>query len=138
MPRRGFGWVVTCVPSACNRSITPFQLEASAKAPCTRTTVGPAAPSCGFVLMVSSLSRGPPSLLEGGPRCAEARCLIRVLLLREKLQLMHFSPFSRLLDYLRSLLGGRCKIVARQMVKSGIMPSYLRVSEKPVGRKPGE
>src|SRR5919107_3963602 len=66
MPRSGFGGAVTCTPSACSRSITPFQPEASAKAPCTRTTVGRDL-SCGFVLMAS-----PPylpdfihSLLEG-------------------------------------------------------------------------
>src|SRR5215203_3148376 len=51
MPRSGFAGAVTCTPSACSRSITPFQLEASAKAPCTRTTVS-RDPSCGFVLIV--------------------------------------------------------------------------------------
>src|ERR671910_439697 len=127
IPRSRFAGAVTCIPSACNRSITPFQLEASAKAPCTRTTVGPAAPSCGFVLMASSLSRGPPSLLEGGPRYAEARCLIRVLLLREKLQLMHFSPFSRLLDYLQSLLRAlqeRCEADGKERDYALISPSF--------------
>src|SRR5215210_2285381 len=53
MPRSGFGGAVTWTPSACSRSITSFQLEASAKAPCTRTTVG-RDPSCGFVLIASS------------------------------------------------------------------------------------
>src|SRR4051812_19854107 len=40
IPRSGFAGAVACTPSACSRSITPFQLEASAKAPCTSTTVG--------------------------------------------------------------------------------------------------
>src|ERR687890_2162327 len=52
MPRSGFGGAVTWTRSACSRSMTSFQLEASAKAPCTRTTVG-RDPSCGFVLMAS-------------------------------------------------------------------------------------
>ena len=47
MPRRGFAGAVTCTPSACSRLITSFQLEPSAKAPCTRTTVGRDA-SCGL------------------------------------------------------------------------------------------
>src|SRR3954469_21616321 len=40
IPRRGFAGALTATPSACRRSITPFQLEASANAPCTSTTVG--------------------------------------------------------------------------------------------------
>src|SRR4029079_14546791 len=40
MPRSGFGGAVTSPPLACRRSMTPFLLEASANAPCTRTTVG--------------------------------------------------------------------------------------------------
>ena len=40
MPRSGFAGAVTCTPLACSRSITPFQLEPSANAPCTSTTVG--------------------------------------------------------------------------------------------------
>ena len=40
MPRSGFGGAVTVRPFACSRSITPFQLDASAKAPWTRTMVG--------------------------------------------------------------------------------------------------
>src|SRR6187200_352425 len=39
MPRSGFGGATTCTPSFCRRSTTPFQLDASAKAPCTSTTV---------------------------------------------------------------------------------------------------
>src|ERR687885_2107689 len=54
MPRSGFAGAVTCTPSACSRSITPFQLEPSAKAPCTRTTVRGAA-----ALVVSSDMRAP-------------------------------------------------------------------------------
>src|SRR5690349_22727876 len=41
MPRRGFGTVVTGVPAACRPATTAFHDELSAKAPCTRTTVGP-------------------------------------------------------------------------------------------------
>src|SRR5215212_6088864 len=54
MPRSGFGGAVTCTPSACSRSITPFQPEASAKAPCTRTMVREAA-----AVVVSSDMRAP-------------------------------------------------------------------------------
>src|SRR6185312_13253664 len=39
MPRSGIAGAVTWIPAACRRSMTPFQLEASAKAPWTRTTV---------------------------------------------------------------------------------------------------
>src|SRR5918997_3137583 len=53
MPRSGLAGAVTCTPSACSRLITSFQLEPSAQAPCTRTTVG-WDPSCGFVLMAYS------------------------------------------------------------------------------------
>src|SRR3954453_14033599 len=44
MPRKGFGAALTWTPAACRRSTTPSQLEESAKAPCTRTTVSGAAP----------------------------------------------------------------------------------------------
>src|SRR4051794_17263259 len=40
IPRSGFAGALTATPFACRRSITPFQLEASANAPCTNTTVG--------------------------------------------------------------------------------------------------
>ena len=40
MPRSGFAGAVTFTPLACSRSMTPFQLEPSANAPCTSTTVG--------------------------------------------------------------------------------------------------
>ncbi|GAA3783260.1 hypothetical protein GCM10022206_23130 [Streptomyces chiangmaiensis] len=40
MPRSGLAGAITGYPSFCNRAITPFQLEASAKPPCTSTTVG--------------------------------------------------------------------------------------------------
>src|SRR4249919_3556643 len=40
IPRSGFAGAVTVTPFACSSSITPFQLDASAKAPCTSTTVG--------------------------------------------------------------------------------------------------
>src|SRR3954453_6218161 len=40
MPRSGLGGATTVQPSRWRRSTTPFQLEASAKAPCTRTIVG--------------------------------------------------------------------------------------------------
>src|SRR3954452_13646706 len=53
IPRSGFAGAVTCTPSACSRSITLFQLDPSAKAPCTRTTVG-RDPSCGYAFMASS------------------------------------------------------------------------------------
>src|SRR3712207_6386038 len=72
MPRRGLAGAVASTPSACSRSITSFQPEASAKAPCTRTTVG-RDPSCGFSLMVSSLSGEPPPRLRGGLGCIEGR-----------------------------------------------------------------
>src|SRR5690349_13859232 len=37
---------MTEYPSSCKRRITPSQLEASAQAPCTRTTVGFGASAC--------------------------------------------------------------------------------------------
>src|SRR5829696_7798580 len=61
MPRSGFAGAVTCTPSACSRSTTSFQLEASAKAPCTRTTVRGAA-----AVVVSSDMRAP---------CVSLRCV---------------------------------------------------------------
>src|SRR5215208_5939894 len=76
MPRSGFAGAVTCIPSACNRSTTSFQLEASAKAPCTRTTVGWDA-SCGFSLKSSSLVEGPEAeLLRLAPLCEGQRTLL--------------------------------------------------------------
>src|SRR5262245_34862910 len=39
MPRSGFGGAVTVTPLARSWGITPLQLEPSANAPCTRTTV---------------------------------------------------------------------------------------------------
>src|SRR3954470_1740517 len=69
IPRSGFAGAVTCTPSACSRSITLFQLDPSAKAPCTRTTVG-RDPSRGYVVMASSSLHLPghiQSLLGG--RC---------------------------------------------------------------------
>src|ERR1700754_1285188 len=53
MPRSGFGGAATSIPAACRRSTTPFQLEASAKAPCTRTTVS------GLVSVAVSDMRAP-------------------------------------------------------------------------------
>src|SRR5215216_4894490 len=53
MPRSGLGGQVTATPAACSRSITPFQPEASAKAPCTSATVrGPRLSSCVVSIMV--------------------------------------------------------------------------------------
>src|SRR5829696_949378 len=72
MPRSGFAGAVTCSPSACSRLITSFQLEPSAKAPCTRTTVG-WDPSCGFSLTPSSLVEGPQAeLFRLAPLCEGA------------------------------------------------------------------
>src|SRR6266498_186028 len=50
MPRSGLAGAVTWIPAACRRSMTPFQLEASAKAPWTRTTVSGASSvvACGI------------------------------------------------------------------------------------------
>jgi hypothetical protein len=39
-PRSGFAGAMTGTPFSCSRSITLFQLEPSANAPCTSTTVG--------------------------------------------------------------------------------------------------
>ena len=39
MPRSGFGAALTSSPRVCRRSTTPLQLEESANAPCTSTTV---------------------------------------------------------------------------------------------------
>src|ERR687890_1796729 len=73
MPRSGFARAVTCTPSACSRSITPFQLDPSAKAPCTRTTVG-RDPSCRFMLIVL-----PPWFSLSLPSCNAPVLYIRTL-----------------------------------------------------------
>src|ERR671921_2057217 len=70
MPRSGFAGAVTCTPCACSRLITSFQLEPSAKAPCTRTTEG-WDPFCGFSLMLPSFPQeaglvSPTGLANGG------------------------------------------------------------------------
>src|ERR1700750_2915698 len=39
MPRSGLAAATTGTPAACSRSMTPAQLELSANAPCTSTTV---------------------------------------------------------------------------------------------------
>ena len=57
IPRRGFAGAVTFTPFASSSSTTPFQLDASAKAPWTRTTVG-----------VSSDMRAPLVPAEEEPR----------------------------------------------------------------------
>jgi hypothetical protein len=56
MPRKGFGAAVTLIPAAWRRSMTPVQLDESAKAPWTRTTVSGA-------LEVASAMRAPYSVL---------------------------------------------------------------------------
>src|SRR4029453_915110 len=52
-PRSGIAGAVTWIPAACRRPITPFQLDPSANAPWTRTTVGVS------VLGVASDTRAP-------------------------------------------------------------------------------
>jgi hypothetical protein len=52
MPRKGFGTAVTWLPAAWKISMTPSQLDESAKAPWTRTTVSGA-------LKVASDMRAP-------------------------------------------------------------------------------
>src|SRR5215217_2267337 len=47
MPRNGLAGARTSTPAACRMGITPAQFEASAKAPCTSTTVRGAAPAVG-------------------------------------------------------------------------------------------
>src|SRR5215211_1689341 len=54
MPRNGFAGAVTWMPAACRRSITPLQLEASANAPWTRTTVRGALDGCSGTRVLSS------------------------------------------------------------------------------------
>src|SRR5260370_734560 len=65
----GFAGVMTEYPSSCRRRISPSQPEASAQAPCTRTTVGevrvpPVMTECPFALDMNwqmiSAGRGPP------------------------------------------------------------------------------
>src|SRR4029450_381271 len=70
MPRSGFGGAVTWIPAAWRRSMTPFQLEASAKAPWTSTTVS-----------------GPWSVVAGGmrpPRRVDSMTALRTLWLAGK------------------------------------------------------
>src|SRR6187455_1235748 len=56
-PRSGLGGAVFAIPAAFSSSSTPVQHEASAKAPCTRTTVKGAPPATGVasVMFVPSL-----------------------------------------------------------------------------------
>src|SRR4051794_6418686 len=54
MPRNGFAGATTWTPLARSRSTTPFQLDASANAPCTRTTVRGAAAGVASVIGVPS------------------------------------------------------------------------------------
>ena len=56
MPRSGFAGATTAMPSAMRRSTTPFQPEASAKAPCTSTTVTESE-------LVSGVMRAPGSVV---------------------------------------------------------------------------
>ena len=58
MPRSGLAAAITGTPVACSRSMTPAQLELSAKAPCTSTTVS------GEVVVVWDMVR-PPWSSEG-------------------------------------------------------------------------
>src|SRR4249920_2909972 len=60
MPRSGLAAATTGTPFACSRSITPAQLELSAKAPCTSTTVS------GDVLVVSDMVMAPLSVSSEG------------------------------------------------------------------------
>src|SRR5215217_9051790 len=54
IPRRGLAGAVTATPAASSRSTTPFQLEASAKAPYTSTTVNGAVVGVASVMIDSS------------------------------------------------------------------------------------
>src|SRR5215203_6898727 len=47
IPRKGLAGARTSTPAACRVGITPAQFEASAKAPCTSTTVRGAASAVG-------------------------------------------------------------------------------------------
>src|SRR5205823_1616701 len=60
MPRSGLAAVTTLTRFACSRSMTPAQLELSAKAPCTSTTVS------GDVLVVSDTVMAPLSMSSEG------------------------------------------------------------------------
>src|SRR6476646_4153722 len=60
MPRSGLAAATTWTPFACSRSMTPAQLELSAKAPCTNTTVG------ADVGVVSDMVMAPLSLSSEG------------------------------------------------------------------------
>src|SRR6476646_214601 len=55
IPRSGLAGAVTWTPFASNRSITPLQLDASANAPCTSTTVGKLWLVSSDMLLLSSL-----------------------------------------------------------------------------------
>src|SRR3954453_14402157 len=93
MPRSGFDGAVTCTPLAWRRSITPFQLDASANAPCTSTTLG-----CASIAVTSDIGRLPSgfqswevraALEIARRRCGSARRPERgAHLLREGLRLL--------------------------------------------------
>src|ERR1700722_15663120 len=67
-PRSRFGGATTSTPAALSTAMTPFQLEASTKAPWTSTTVG----VMSDVLMMDLLIRSRPASA-GGPERAVVR-----------------------------------------------------------------
>src|SRR5262250_3525199 len=67
-PRNGFGGASAVWPALSSSRITPANPDASAKAPCTRTTVGP---GMGFS---SGLERRPPRRYVTGPERADSGC----------------------------------------------------------------
>src|SRR3954465_13125579 len=77
IPRKGFDTAGTVPPVACSCSITSFQDELSAKAPWTRTTVGPSSSVLGVVSVIARVLSELDGWLGGsaslGPRPARAR-----------------------------------------------------------------
>src|SRR5215203_3361711 len=73
MPRKGLAGARTATSAACRVGITPAQLEASAKAPCTSTTVrGPlAAVGVASVMIVPSCVVATDDRVRGSAACAE-------------------------------------------------------------------
>src|SRR4051812_48036046 len=67
MPRSGLAGAMTAIPCACSSSITPLQLEPSANAPWTRTTVRGAA-----AVGVASVTNEPSCVLAADDPVAPA------------------------------------------------------------------
>src|SRR5919112_3538846 len=119
MPRSGLAGAVTCTPLACSCSTTSFQPEASAKAPCTKTTVRGAS----ALLVCSDIVAPCGSRPCGLPGSSFKRATVVVDLNRNLCYECHLPTLT--FDLLGSLLGGRCKSVAGSPVSEDASSRHL-------------